>query len=161
MSKKIKKLPTMTTLAGATHKALKVSKRDQAKCKPIILATRSAKASASNKLANSLHHVRSGAEFVRKDRIGSLANAIAKFSKINPKALTGGQKLKDKLLKRAWTAYAMLELQGLDNAHYAETTLPANEYGYTGKYDESENGFNDPDYRWNDEQAFTGKRKAS
>lgn len=116
---------------------------DKRKCAAFVTAIRSAL--AQRLTANSLHHVKSKGETVRKDRIGSLANAIDKFGRLNPKVLKGGDALKQALIAQAWNAYAVLEVEGIDNAHFTETQLPVDDRRNPCNK-ESEQGFNNPHY---------------
>jgi hypothetical protein len=115
-------------LADDPAKAPKLGKRDAAKAKALITAIRSARQSASHHLANSSHWVQSKRTgWERIDRIGALTNAIERWTRISPKALTGGAKVQQALLDLAWVAYADLEVHGYDNAHYMEANIPADE----------------------------------
>ncbi len=133
--------------------AATIAKADQGKVKNIIIATRSAHAVAKPRKghkhggANSLRHAYTRKHgFQRIDPIAALSNAIDKFSRLNPAVLKGGQALKDHLIARAWIAYAALEVDGLDNAHFTETQLPTDDRRHAGRMDDK-HGFNDPCYK--------------
>jgi hypothetical protein len=100
---------------------------DKRKLKGYRTALASAITSAENHLANSSHHVQSKGEWVKKDRIGSLLNAIAKLEKLNPGVLKGGLRLKSEMIEMGWLVYAKLEVLGQDNAHYRQSDLPCDD----------------------------------
>lgn len=122
----------MTKAAGVLGIVLpKMNRADASKCKAMIGAIRSAIDSAIWHNANSLHWVYTSKQgWLKKDRLGSLTNAIAKFERLNPAVLTGGVRLKAALIECAWLAYCKLETQGMDNAHFSEdSTVPADDRG--------------------------------
>ena len=118
----------MKKVADRVHKLPTMSAKDKAKTKQIVLAIRSARSTASHHAANSLRHAHVKSSGWQKiDPIASLANAIDKFSRLNVRVLTGGSKLKVELIRLAWAAYADLEINGFDNAHYIESQIPMDE----------------------------------
>lgn len=112
-----------------------MTSQDKHRTKAIVVAIKSALQSADHHLANTSHWVRSGDTWVSKDRLGSLTNAIAKFEKLNAGVLDGGVKLKTALIELAWLAYAKLEVNGTDNAHFVQWDVPADETGREDIYD--------------------------
>ena len=118
----------LDTLADKVHKVPKMVASDKVKCKGLLLALGNAHRSAGCHLANTLHNVKSKRnDWEKIDRIGALANAIDKFGRLNPKVLKGGDALKAQLIDLAWIAYADLEANGYDNAHFIETQIPMDE----------------------------------
>ncbi len=118
-----------TIVDAAPVKLGRIGKRDAAKIKRVLSAIATAHQHAKGHAANSGHWVRDREGFNHIDRLGSLANAIAAFDKMRPAALNKGQALKDAVLTLAWQAYADLEVNGLDNAHFTETAIPVDAAG--------------------------------
>lgn len=143
----MKKTITIKQLADTKITFPKMVQADRLKTKGIRTAINAAYLNGVKHLANTHHWTRTNQGFKPKDRLAALTNAIDKFSRLNPAVLKGGQALKDAVIAEAWTAYAKLEIDGQDNAHFTETMIPCQVDGLEAD-DDSLQGFNNPDFIW-------------
>ena len=57
-------------------------------------------------------------------RIAPITNWIERLGKLNAGVLSGGSLLKQQLIDLLWQVYSILEIQGVDDAHYTDSHIP-------------------------------------
>jgi hypothetical protein len=61
------------------------------------------------------------------ERLQTITTLIERLQKLNPGVLDGGLPLKTALIECAWLVYAKVEMHGIDNAHYNESSIPCDD----------------------------------